>query len=112
MRVLKHCITNLCFKKKHILKYNIFFLVKSNIFAVRFLFRGLPGSAGPGRLFLKNARFVRGYHVFNINEGIDSSMLFQDLKRIVDEHTHVPVLSLGVIDLIPGASNTLTFRKL
>ena len=29
------------------------------------------------------------------------SMLFQDLKRIVDEHTHVPVLSLGVIDLIP-----------
>lgn len=49
---------------------------------------------------VKHATFINGYHVLNVDEGVFTSMHFEQFQSLLDQVAQVVSLPLGVINLV------------
>lgn len=58
------------------------------------VWQGLAGSS------VEHAALVRGDHVLNVNEGVVTTVLFEQLQRLLDQVAQVLLLALRVVDAV------------
>ena len=49
---------------------------------------------------VQDAAFIHWYHVLNVDEGVFTTVCFEDFKGLLDQITQVALLSLRVVNLV------------